>query len=109
MALRDRLAEMKDAIVIDRPVSVDLEASRLLAENNATPVIFNDINGMRAAGNVWSTRERICSALKIDKNDLMRKMLEAVSSPTPPGLVDSAPFMEDVREEFDLTSIPIVK
>ncbi len=109
MALRDRLAEMKDAIVIDRPVSVDLEASRLLAENNATPVIFNDINGMRAAGNVWSTRERICSALKIDKNDLMRKMLEAVSSPTPPRLVDSAPFMEDVREEFDLTSIPIVK
>ena len=109
MALRDRLAEMKDAIVIDRPVSVDLEASRLLAENNATPVIFNYINGMRAAGNVWSTRERICSALKIDKNDLMRKMLEAVSSPTPPRLVDSAPFMEDVREEFDLTSIPIVK
>lgn len=109
MALRDRLAEMKDAIVIDRPVNVDLEASRLLAENNATPVIFNDINGMRAAGNVWSTRERICSALKIDKNDLMRKMLEAVSSPTPPRLVDSAPFMEDVREEFDLTSIPIVK
>ncbi len=109
MALRNRLAEMNDAIIVDRPVSADLEASRLLAQNNAAPMIFNDINGMRAAGNVWSTRERICAALGIRREELMTKMLEAVSSPSDPELVDSAPFMEDVREDFDLTTMPIVK
>lgn len=109
MALRNRLAEMNDAIIVDRPVSADLEASRFLAQNNAAPMIFNDINGMRAAGNVWSTRERICAALGIRREELMTKMLEAVSSPSDPELVDSAPFMEDVREDFDLTTMPIVK
>lgn len=109
MALRNRLAEMNDAIIVDRPVSADLEASRLLAQNNAAPMIFNDINGMRAAGNVWSTRERICAALGIRREELMTKMLEAVSSPSDPELVESSPFMEDVREDFDLTTMPIVK
>jgi UbiD family decarboxylase len=100
---------MNDAIIVDRPVSADLEASRLLAQNNAAPMIFNDINGMRAAGNVWSTRERICAALGIRREELMTKMLEAVSSPSDPELVESSPFMEDVREDFDLTTMPIVK
>ena len=109
MSLRDRLAEMDDAIIVDRPVSADLEASRLLARNNSVPMVFNDINGMRAAGNVWSTRERICAALGIERDELMKRMLEAVSSPSDPKLVDTAPFMEDVREDFDLTDMPIVK
>ncbi|NLI74098.1 MAG: UbiD family decarboxylase [Euryarchaeota archaeon] len=109
MALRDHLAEVKDIILVDRPVSYDLEASRLLAENNNTPIMFTDINGMRAVGNVWSTRDAICNYLRIEKDKLMERMLEAISNPSDPKLVDNAPFMEDVREDFDLTSLPIIK
>lgn len=107
MALRNLLAEMKDAVVVDRPLSPDLELSRLLAKDVTTPVIFSDVNGMRAAGNIWSTRARIAVALKVRPEDLMPKMLEALASPSEPRLVDHAPFQEDVREDFDLTRLPI--
>ncbi|NLK25556.1 MAG: UbiD family decarboxylase [Euryarchaeota archaeon] len=107
MAFRNLLAEMKDITVVDRPVNVDLEVSRLLAQDVTAPILFKDINGMRAAGNIWSTRDRIAAALKISKEELMSKMLEALSSPSDPRQVDSAPFLEDVREEFDLTKLPI--
>lgn len=107
MALRNLLADMKDAKTIDRQVSLDLEASRILAQDVTTPIIFKNIGGYRAAGNLWSTRERIAQALKISKEDLIPKMLEALSSPSDPREVGSAPFMEDVREDFDLTTLPI--
>ena len=96
MAFRNLLAEMKDITVVDRPVNVDLEVSRLLAQDVTAPILFKDINGMRAAGNIWSTRDRIAAALKISKEELMSKMLEALSSPSTDRL--TAPFLEDEGE-----------
>jgi UbiD family decarboxylase len=109
MALRNLLADMKDAVYVDRDVPLDLEVSKVLMRDQTRPVIFKSLHGMRAAGNIWSTRERIAEALRIKKEQLIPQLLEAMSSPTPPKLVDEAPFMDDIRTEFDLTALPIPK
>ncbi|MBI0583150.1 MAG: UbiD family decarboxylase [Methanomassiliicoccus sp.] len=109
MALRNLLAQMTDAITVEQDVPLDLEVSKVLMKDQTRPVMFTNLNGMRAAGNIWSTRERIAGAMKIRKEDLIPKMLEAMSFPSAPKLVGDAPFMDDVRTEFDLTKLPIPK
>ncbi|WP_019177129.1 UbiD family decarboxylase [Methanomassiliicoccus luminyensis] len=109
MAVRDVLAKMKDTITIDRDVPLEYEVSKILAENQTTPVIFKNLAGMRAAGNIWSTRERISGALDITKEQLIPKMLEAMANPSEPKVAKEGAFMDDVRTEFDLTKLPIPK
>jgi len=47
--------------------------------------------------------------MRVRKDELMPKLMEAMASPSPPKLVGDAPFMDDVRTEFDLTQLPIPK
>jgi 3-polyprenyl-4-hydroxybenzoate decarboxylase len=71
--------------------------------------VFKNLHGMRAAGNIWSTRERIAGAMKLNKEQLIPKMLEAMAFPSAPKQVGDAPFMDDVRTEFDLTKLNLHK
>ena len=109
MALRNLLDSMKDAITVDEDVPLELEVSKILMKDQTRPVMFSRLHGMRAAGNLWSTRERIAGAMRVRKDELMPKLMEAMASPSPPKLVGDAPFMDDVRTEFDLTQLPIPK
>lgn len=109
MALRNLLETMNDKITVDEDVPLELEVSKILMRDQTRPVMFSGLNGMRAAGNLWSTRERIAGAMKIKKEQLIPKILEAMASPSAPKLVGDAPFMDDVRTEFDLTKLPIPK
>ncbi len=109
MALRDLVASMKGLVTVDGDVPLDLEVSRVLLQDQTRPVLFKNLHGMRAAGNLWSTRERIAEAMKIKKEQLIPKMLEAMAHPVPPKQVGDAPFMDDARQEFDLTKLPIPK
>jgi len=109
MALRDLLEGMKDAVKVDEDVPLELEVSKVLVREQTRPVIFSGLNGMRAAGNLWSTRGRIAGAMRIGKEELMPRMLEAMASPSAPKPVSDAPFLDDARSEFDLTKLPIPK
>ena len=109
MALRNLLAEMKDTITIDHDVPLEYEVSKILMKDQSRPVIFKKLHGMRAAGNIWSTRDRIAGAMKISKEQLIPKMLEAMAFPSAPKQMADAPFQDDVRTEFDLTKLPIPK
>ncbi|NLT36871.1 MAG: UbiD family decarboxylase [Methanomassiliicoccus sp.] len=109
MALRDLLTKMKDVVTVDEDVPLDLEVTRMLMKDQTRPVLFPKLHGMRAAGNLWSTRERIAEAMQIKKEQLIPMMLEAMVHPSLPKQVGDAPFMDNVRKEFDLTSLPIPK
>lgn len=109
MALRNLVAEMNDAYTVDHDVPLEYEVSKILMKDQTRPTVFRSLHGMRAAGNIWSTRDRIAQAMKIKKEQLIPKMLEAMSDPRPPKVVGDAPFMDDVRDEFDLTALPIPK
>lgn len=109
MGIRSLMAKFKEILVIDREVSVDSEASKILASNESVPVLFENLNGQRAIGNLWSTRERICRALGVDAKTLMENISKAMSSPSDPKMVDDAPFKELRTEDFDLSDLAIPK
>ncbi len=67
MSVRGLLKGMKDVMKVDEPLSPDLQLTRTLAENQKVPVLFTNVNGAKVAGNLWSDRSRVASALGITK------------------------------------------
>ncbi len=63
MAVQGLLDRMKGVRVIERKVPIEIEPTRILMADQRSPVLFTDLNGMKAAGNLWSERERITAAL----------------------------------------------
>ncbi|MCU0862010.1 MAG: UbiD family decarboxylase, partial [Methanomassiliicoccales archaeon] len=82
MSLRAVLTSAKDVLTVKGPVPQELEPTRLLLQNQTKPVRFK-INGREAVGNLYSTREAVASALGIEPQELVTKMLRANSHPRP--------------------------
>lgn len=83
-------------------------ATRYLQKDQGTTFLFEDLNGGRAAGNVYSTREKIAKAMNIPKEDITRHLMDAMSSPCPTEVVEDPQFKQQTLE-LDLTKLPIVK
>ena len=109
MSIRSFLDRFEETVVVKGRVSRDLEVTKYLLKAKDKPVLFEDLDGHRAVGNLWASRERISEALKTPQDGLSAKMLEAMGSPTPPQEVESAPFEENVLERFDLRESAIPK
>ncbi len=99
----------EETVVVKGKVSRDLEVTRYLTKAGDRPVLFEDLDGHRAVGNLWADRKRILQALKCTPEELSARMLEAMSSPTPPQEIDSAPFEENVMTDFDLRESAVPK
>jgi UbiD family decarboxylase len=100
---------MKDVLRVDEPVSPDLQLTRTLAENQKVPVLFTNVNGGKVAGNLWSDRSRVASALGITKEELLPKMIESISNPVKPDVIDDPAFRQVETDTFDLRKLPIPK
>ena len=109
MAVQSHLDRMRDVRVIASRVPLEIEPTRILMAEQRRPVLFEDLDGIRAAGNLWSDRDRITEALGLPKNGLTQALLGAISSPRPVEEVEEAPFEADVQEDFDLGRLPIPK
>ncbi|MBR4686417.1 MAG: UbiD family decarboxylase [Candidatus Methanomethylophilaceae archaeon] len=81
--------------------------AKLLEDQNAT-YVFEDLNGGRAAGNIFSTREKIAKALNIPKEDIVTHLLDAVNFPKGCETVDNPAFKE-CTVPTDLMKLPIPK
>ncbi len=103
------LAGLEDKVVIKGKVSRDVEVTKYLLKSPTRPMVFEDLDGYTAVGNLWSTRERIAQAMGTTPADLTLKMVRAMDAPTPPQEVDSAPFDENVLADFDLRASAIPK
>jgi UbiD family decarboxylase len=86
------------------PESKDVSA-KLMENQNAT-CLFEDLNGGRAAGNVFSTREKIAKALNIPKESIVNHLLDAIGSPEKCSIVDDPAFRK-CSKEVDLMKLPI--
>ncbi|HVO77285.1 MAG TPA: UbiD family decarboxylase, partial [Methanomassiliicoccales archaeon] len=109
MSLQSLLAAIPNKVVVDKAVPVEYEVTRRLLRDQKRPVLFNDLNGGRAVGNLFSTRESICSALGIKREELVSKLLAASERPVAPKLAKAPEFAASVKEKFDLTSLPVPK
>ncbi|NJE06425.1 UbiD family decarboxylase [Thermococcus sp. M36] len=105
--LREILEGMEDLIVIKTPVDKRFEITRHLLKYRDRPVLFKDVDGWEAAGNIWSTRERIAEYLGIRKEGILHFMADAMENPSPYSTVESAPFLKNSTADFSLLELPI--
>jgi 2,5-furandicarboxylate decarboxylase 1 len=109
MSLRGILSCAKDPLVIRETIPFEYEVTRILLENQSRAVRFIDLNGGEAVGNLYSTRASVCTALGIEPQELVPKLLRANAKPMPPIEVRAPGFNDKVTEKVDLTKLPIPK
>ncbi|MCJ7517388.1 MAG: UbiD family decarboxylase [Methanomassiliicoccales archaeon] len=109
MSMRSIVISMDGVSTINYEVPLEYGAARILSSNPSVPVRFMNLNGHEAVGNLWSDRERIAAYFHIRKEEIIKKMLHAISHPTRPIEVDRPQFFDNIKESFDLRELPIPK
>ena len=84
------------------------EVSSELMKDQDKTVLFENLNGKKAAGNIFSTREKIAKALNIPKEEIVKHLLEAIGSPQPYQIIDDPAFRQ-CSLDVDLMKLPIHK
>ena len=107
MSLRAIVSGLEEVRTIEREVSIELEATRMMLENPRAPIHFLNLDGCEAVANLWTERERIAGALRMGSWELMENFLRAMMEPLKPIEVENPPFMQNVLSSFDLRKLPI--
>ncbi|HJX04530.1 MAG TPA: UbiD family decarboxylase, partial [Thermoplasmata archaeon] len=84
MAVRELLNQFNETVVVKGHVARELELTKTLFKERTKPILFENLDGFRAIGNLWSTRERIARAMSVSPKELTRKMMKAMDSPSQP-------------------------
>ena len=71
-------------------------------------MVYEDLNGGKVVGNLFSTREKIAAALNVPMDGIVEHLLHAITNPEPCEIVDRPEFRE-VSAELDLMKLPIPK
>src|SRR4030042_6875326 len=98
LSIRQLLSQFDETITVKGKISRDLELTKILYKERTKPVLFENLDGYHAVGNLWSTRERIAKAMNTTSQELTGKMMEAMSNPSAPQGIANAPFHKTVRQ-----------
>ena len=94
---------------VDRKIDADSQdATKIISEDQDRTVLFTDLNGGKAVGNLFSTRKKIASALGIDQSGIVKFMINAIDNPTDTEVVNDPEFRYQ-ELPLDLTKLPICK
>lgn len=113
MSLRNFLAKMEkkgQVFHIEDQVSPRFEVSSIMKAFDGGPILFfEEIKGhaTKVVANVSGTRERICSALNVNPEELYRRLTDAWQSTISPKIVKNGPVKE-VAEKARLSEMPIL-
>ena len=83
-------------------------ATRFMTEDQDRTVVFEDLNGGKAVGNLFSTRAKIAAAMGIGQGDIVRRMIHAIDNPVDTETVQDPEFRNS-ELPLDLTALPICK
>jgi len=113
MSLREFLKQMetrKEILHIKDEVSTRFEIPFIMKsfENQGSVLMFENVKDYetKVVANVCGTRQRICTALNVDRDRLYRRLTEAWRSPRKPKIVEDGAVKEIV--ENDLSRIPVL-
>ncbi len=98
-----------DIVTTSERTSRELECTRVLMEHPRNPVHFLDLDGFEAAGNLWSTRERVAGAMGTTRDELMGHLMESMARPEDVEVVSKAGFQANDSTDVDLLESPIPK
>jgi 2,5-furandicarboxylate decarboxylase 1 len=113
MSLRAFLADMqkKDELVqIEEEVSPRFEVSAFMKEFDGGPILYFDnvkSNSTKIVAGVCGTRGRLCSALRVNQENLYPTILEAWRKPIAPKIVRQG-SVNEVVERARLSKLPII-
>jgi UbiD family decarboxylase len=91
--------------------NIDPDSTRIteiLLKDQDVTVLFENVNGKRAAGNIFSTRKKIAAAMNIMPEKLVDHLMSAIDSPCDMNEV-KIPDFRHTAMKVDLTSLPIPK
>lgn len=108
MSLREFLNEIKP-LIINEEVDPYLEVANILHEHEDCVVLFKRVKGSKysIAGNVCSSRENFARAMRVERNNLLKKISEAMEKIGEVDVVGKGACQEVVEEGVDLSKIPI--
>jgi len=95
---------------IAEPVDPKFELSAYLCHTGSGPALrFDRVAGhaMRVFGNLLCSRQRIALGLGVSEKVLQKRLVEAISAPVDPRVVEAAPCQEVALERPDLAQLPI--
>ncbi len=84
------------------------DATKIISEDQDRTVLFTDLNGGKAVGNLFSTRRKIATAMGIDQSEIVKHMIHAIDNPEDTQIVDNPDFRFQ-ELPLDLTKLPICK
>lgn len=104
------LDEREELAHVTEKVSPKFEIARRLKESG-DPFLFEKVHGggMKVAGNIFGSRDRIARGLGVDREHLIDKMRESLSNPKYPNLSSEGPVQEVIEEDVSLHELPILK
>ena len=110
MAVRVWLERFSDNVItIPERVGRELEVTRHLRAHPTRPVVFPNLEGGPAAGNLWATRDRVAAALGTRREELLPRLLAAQAHPVDTRIVPKADFQKHETADVDLRSLPVPK
>jgi UbiD family decarboxylase len=104
---REFLSNVPGLRTVHTPVSKDLEVSRQLHENPRQPLLFENVDGHRLAGNIFPTRELIARYLGLSKDQVRAALVDAMEHPEDEKVVEDGPALEVTERRVDLRTLPI--
>jgi len=95
---------------VKEEVSVEFQAARIIKNFDGEAVLFENVKGFsnKIVSGICGSREKICLALEVSKENLHKKILDALNNPKKPLVIDEAP-VKSIIEKPKLSKIPILK
>lgn len=98
-----------DVRTVDEKIDPDSgKVTKILMDDQDTTFVFSNLNGGKAAGNVYSTRAKMAKAMNIAPDKIVSHLMEAIDRPVDTKIVDKPEFRAKAAAT-DLTKLPIPK
>jgi len=112
-SLRDFIKELDDIGKLHKvkeEVSIKFQVAQVIKKLDGEAVLFEKVKGFlnKIVSGVCSSRDKICLALKVSKENLHKKILDSLNSPEKPLIVNDAPI-KNISEKPKLSKMPILR
>ena len=84
------------------------QSTKLMLEDQDRTIIFENVNGGKAVGNLFSTRQKVAEALNIGQDEIVTSLIHASDNPCDTEFTDEPEFRYQSLP-VDLMALPICK